>query len=105
MILLLTSQALGSQGGEGEWICYLQAHSCPSLCHFPAPELAHLSISSLDSSPGCLSDPTETFFFFSPGKQSSEQHEEWGWEGFIVKGLEGQGEPWEGQGEPWESQA
>lgn len=63
MILPLTSQALGSQGGEGEWICYLQAHSCPSLCHFPAPELAHLGISSLDSSPGCLSDPTETFFF------------------------------------------
>lgn len=45
--------------------CYPQAHSCPSRCHFPAPELAHLGISSLDSSPGCLSDPTETFFFFS----------------------------------------
>ena len=55
----------------------LTAKYIPALpSHSPAPELAHLGISSLDSSPGCLSDPTETFFFFFPGKQNQEQVEE-----------------------------
>ena len=45
--------------------------------------------------PGAFQIQQKHFFF--PGKQSSEQHEEWGWEGFIVKELEGQGEPWKSQ--------
>ena len=43
----------------------------PFPLSFPAPELAHLGISSLDSSPGCLSDPTETFFFFLESRAQS----------------------------------
>lgn len=42
--------------------------------------------------PGAFQIQQKHFFFF-PGKQNSEQHEEWGWEGLIVsrKGLEGKG--------------
>lgn len=53
----------GLREGSGAERCYPQAHSCASLCHFPAPGLAHLGTGSLDFFPGCLSDPTETFFF------------------------------------------
>lgn len=71
---------------------YPQAHSCPpSVMSLSCPRAGPPHSRSLDPSPGCLSDPTETgFFFFFPGKQNQGQDENWGWEGLKVrrKGLE-----------------
>lgn len=80
--------ALGSQGGEGNGFT-TQAHSCPSLCHFPALSWPTSALAPLDSSPGAFQIQQKHFFF--SGKQSSGSMKSGGGKGFIVKGLEGQG--------------